>query len=692
MDSAFTSSCYPGMLTLTLIRDFSMVKEQKANHLIHEKSPYLQQHAHNPVDWYPWGKAAFDKAREENKPILLSIGYAACHWCHVMAHESFEDEETALEMNKSFINIKVDKEERPDLDKIYQTAHYFLSQQHGGWPLTIFLASDLTPFFSGTYFPREDHYQLPAFKKILHFVTAIYNNQQQDIQEQAKQLKKILQQQYHSPTNSVLTNRPLELALYNLTASYDANHGGFGVAPKFPQAPKLDYLLDHHSPLASATLAHIAKGGIYDQLAGGFYRYSVDEKWNIPHFEKMLYDNGQLLTLYSIAGQHYAEAFFHDIAAETAEWVIEEMQSSEGGYYSSLDADSEGEEGKFYRWDKTEIQAELTEKEYAVLSHYFGLKQTPNFEQYWHFYVAQPLEKVSKQLSLSMADTKKLLSTAKKKLLAKRNQRPKPFRDEKILTSWNSLMIKGMLLAGYYLAEQHYLNSAERAIHFIKEKLYSKQQLLASYKDGDAYLQAYLDDYAFLIDALLTSLTISWRTEHLLFAIELADSVLEHFSDPVAGGFFFTADNHEKLLYRPKTMTDEAIPAGNGILVSALLTLGHLLGEPRYLTAAEKTLQAAWAALMQFPAEHCSLLQGLSNYLTPPQMVIIRGKQDEIKSWWEYARPRKPYTFAIPNDALNLPQALATKKPQEKTCAYICQGLQCNEVITELEKFKTLLQ
>lgn len=668
-----------------------MATEQKANHLIHEKSPYLQQHAHNPVDWYPWSKVALDKAREEKKPILLSIGYAACHWCHVMAHESFEDEETTLLMNKFFINIKVDKEERPDLDKIYQTAHYFLSQQHGGWPLTIFLAPDLTPFFSGTYFPREDHYQLPAFKKVLHFVTALYNNQQQDIQEQATQLKKILEQQSHSSATATLNNSPLELALDSLAANYDVKHGGFGSAPKFPQAPKLDYLLGHHSPLALATLQSIVKGGIYDQLTGGFYRYSVDEKWNIPHFEKMLYDNGQLLALYALAGHQCAEPYFHEIAAETAEWVINDMQSLEGGYYSSLDADSEGEEGKFYRWDKTEIQAELTDDEYALISHYFGLTQTPNFEQHWHLYVAQSLESVSKFLTLSLGDTKKLLLSAKKKLLVKRNQRTKPFRDEKILTSWNSLMIKGMLLAGYYLAENRYLSSAERAIGFIKEKLYSKQQLLASYKDGEAYLQAYLDDYVFLIDALLTSLTISWNTEHLLFAIELTDTVLKHFYDQSVGGFFFTADNHEKLLYRPKTMMDEAIPAGNGILVRVLLTLGHLLGETHYLTAAEKTLQAAWAALMQFPAEHCSLLRGLNDYLIPPQIVIIRGKQDEIKSWQDYARPRNHYTFAIPNETLNLPQALSAKKPQEKACAYLCQGFQCNEV-TELKKFKILLQ
>lgn len=668
-----------------------MSNSQKVNHLIHEHSPYLQQHAYNPVDWYPWGEKALEKARNENKPILLSIGYAACHWCHVMAHESFENEETAELMNKLFVNIKVDKEERPDLDKIYQTSHYFLSQQSGGWPLNIFLTPDLTPFFSGTYFPREAHYQLPTFKKVLQIISDLYHNQPDDIKKQGIQLKKILQQQNHLVSDITLNNQPLQLALDSLKQNYDEEHGGFGSAPKFPQASKLEYLLEQNSPLAFSTLSHMAKGGIYDQLAGGFYRYSVDQKWNIPHFEKMLYDNGQLLTLYALASKQYNEPYFAKIARETAEWVITDMQSPEGGYYSSVDADSEGQEGKFYRWDKSEFQSLLTYDEFAVACLYFGLDKPPNFENHWHLYIAHPLESVCKILNIELPKAKELLTAAKNKLLSARTQRIYPQRDEKILTSWNSLMIKGMLLAGSNLKEERFIASAKKAITFIKQNLWDNEHLFASYKEGEAYLDAYLDDYAFLLDALLTSLEISWDSDNLLFAVEITEAILNNFPDTTAGGFFFTAENHEKLLYRPKTMMDEAIPAGNGLIVRSLLVLGYLLGENRYLAAAEKTLQAAWPALMRYPAEHCSLLLGLKDYLDPLQIIVIRGNKDEIKVWLDYAKSINNYILAIPKEALNLPQPLANKKCQGDCCAYVCQGSQCKNIINRFEKLESLV-
>ncbi len=655
------------------------MNQQKANHLLHETSPYLQQHAYNPVDWYPWGEEALNKARQENKPILLSIGYAACHWCHVMAHESFEDTETAKLMNELFVNIKVDREERPDLDKIYQTAHYLLTQRSGGWPLTIFLSPDtLTPFFSGTYFPRETRYQLPAFKEVLNALADTYQHRSDDIQQQNQELLRLLNHQNsYAETTVKLNEQPIAQATEILQYSYDSANGGFGGAPKFPQPTRLELLLQSKLPLVSATLRHMAEGGIFDQLRGGFYRYAVDASWRIPHFEKMLYDNGQLLYLYALAGKIYTETLFKHIARETAEWVIAEMQSPEGGYYSSLNADSEGHEGKFYIWNKSEVEKLLSPEEYKMVSHHFGLDQSANFENQWHLYIASPLE------------NNKLI-TAKQKLLEAREKRARPSRDEKILTAWNALMIKGMLMAGYLLQEKNFLDSAERAIQFIYKNLWKNKRLLASYKDGKAHLSAYLDDYAFLLDALITSLQISWNTQHLHFATELADILLSDFQDTAAGGFFFTANTHEKLLYRPKTFMDEAIPSGNGVLVRSLITLGHLLGETRYLDAAEKTLSAAWPMLIQYPAEHCSLLMGLKNFFEPAQIIIIRGEGDELKTWQEYCKNKNvlhSVVFAIPSTEQNLPGELAARKAGKKTSAYICQGTQCSAVI---EDFATL--
>jgi uncharacterized protein len=664
-----------------------MANSQKTNHLAQETSPYLKQHAHNPVDWYPWGTTALEKARRENKPILLSIGYAACHWCHVMAHESFEDEQTAEVMNKLFINIKVDREERPDLDKIYQTAHYLLTQQSGGWPLTLFLTpDDLTPFFSGTYFPREARYQLPGFKEILQAMADIYQHRPTEVKQQNAELIRMLMHS-HPGTDGTdyvhLDGQPLQHALPLLRRSYDPLDGGFGGAPKFPQPTRLEFLLQEQSEMAPATLERMAKGGIYDQLGGGFYRYSVDAKWHIPHFEKMLYDNGQLLFLYALAAKYDAKPFFADIARETAEWAIHHMQSPEGGYYASIDADSEGHEGTFYVWDLAEIEQCLSREEYAVTRLYFGLDEPANFENHWHLYVSNDRQQVAEKLTMTLADVKKRLISAEEKLLIARNKRVPPHRDEKILTAWNGLMIKGMLTAGNSLHEPRFIDSAQRALSFIQQKLWQDKRLLVSYKDGKATLSAYLDDYVFLLDAVLTSLQMIWNTEQLLFAIDLADAILHHFSDQTVGGFYFTANDHEKLLYRPKSMMDEAIPAGNGVAVRSLLTLGHLLGDSRYLEAAEKTLQAAWPALVQYPADHATLLLALKDFLGPPRIIIIRGPEPDLADWQDYARSINNHVFAIPDKVNNLPGLLALKKPHDKICAYICQGMQCSAVIED---------
>lgn len=672
---------------------FSGIFKMNSNRLAQTSSPYLQQHAHNPVDWYPWGKEAIEKARAEHKPILLSIGYAACHWCHVMAHESFEDKETADLMNKLFVNIKVDREERPDLDKIYQKAHYLLTQSHGGWPLTVFLtADDLTPFFSGTYFPREPHYQLPVFKDILKTLASIYQNNFADIKQQNAMILNILNQEtlHQGQSNSPIkiTSQPLQKALSDLQQRFDHANGGFGSAPKFPQPSKLEFLLEYKSNMAADTLVHMSNGGIYDQIEGGFFRYAVDASWQIPHFEKMLYDNAQLLYLYTLAAKKYDHPHFAVISREIAHWTINKMQSSEGGYFSSIDADSEGHEGKFYVWTKTEIQSLLQDKEYSVVQLYYGLDKESNFENQWHFHREQSLASVATHLNISLSETTKILISANEKLLQARSKRIPPTLDKKILTAWNSLMIKAMMVTGCKLQAPEFIASAQQAILFIQQKLWHNKRLLASYAEGKAYIEAYLDDYAFLIDALISSLQISWQTDHLLFAIDLADTLIEHYYDATGGGFFFTADDQEKVLYRPKSMMDEAIPAGNGIIVRAFLTLGYLLGEKRYLEIAEKTLQASWPYLEKYPEEHCTLLLALKEFLEPTPIIVLRGTDIEMKKWQTMCEPYCSNVFAIPKDAHKLPGLLAMHHPGDKTRAYICQGTHCSAVIEDIQQFK----
>jgi uncharacterized protein YyaL (SSP411 family) len=527
-----------------------------------------------------------------------------------MAHESFTDAATAKLMNDLFVNIKVDREERPDLDKIYQTTHHLLTQRGGGWPLTTFLTpDDLTPFFSGTYYPLEARHGIPPFKDILQKIAAIYRDRQADIQLQNQSLRQVLQQASKPTAMPLLNQAPLENALTAMEATYDDKFGGFGDAPKFPQTPILAFLATEKSPMALHTLFNMAKGGLYDQLRGGFYRYAVDAHWEIPHFEKMLYDNALLLDLYTRVAASFNEPYFEDIARETGQWVIAEMQAPEGGYYSSLDADSEGEEGKYYLWQVDEIAKTVSGEEFQLLKIYYGLDEAPNFEGGWHLHIVEALQSPHE---------KAVLATAKQKLLAARNLRPRPHRDEKILTAWNALMIEGMLTAGKQLHAPAFINSAKAALTFVRENLWKNNRLLACYIDGKATLPGYLDDYAFLLSAALTAYRLLCDEQDLQFARAIADALLTHFYDEITGGFFFTADDHEKLLYRPKTLMDEAMPSGNGVAANALIELGRLVNEPRYLAAAEKTLGLAWPMLQQHPAEHATLLLALNHWLTAP--------------------------------------------------------------------------
>ena len=662
-------------------------------------SPYLQQHADNPVDWWPWCDEALNLARKENKPILLSIGYSACHWCHVMAHESFEDPATAAQMNRLFVNIKVDREERPDLDKIYQTAHQLLTRRPGGWPLTVFLTpDDHSPYFAGTYFPPQPRHGLPAFRDLLSQIENAYREQGEAIAEQNASLRNALTQLAASTGEGEPDDGPLLEAARQLAGQFDARYGGFGGAPKFPHPGTLRALLreghrrnnESARHIALHTLEQMAKGGINDHLGGGFCRYSVDEQWMIPHFEKMLYDNGQLLAVYAegwaAGGQR---PLFRHVCERTADWAMREMQSPLGGYYASLDADSEGEEGRFYVWTPAQVVALLDADEYRVFAARFGLDRAANFEGKWHLHNVTDTPELQQATGLKAGEIRRLLLSARNKLLVERDKRVRPGRDQKILTSWNALMIKGMATAGRLLDRPEWIDSAEGALRYLIEHHWRDGRLLATSRDGKARLNAYLDDYAFLIDAVLALLQARWRSEYLVFATELANCLTERFEDPEQGGFFFTSDDHETLVYRPKPLGDDAMPSGNGVATEALQVLAQLVGDPRLNAAADRALHAAWPAIAQAPYAHVGMLEGLQAYLEPPEQLIIRGTNPEVAAWQRaadtgYDPDRR--IFAIPLEARQLPPALAEKCGQEdQTLAYRCRGNRCEPPIRSVE-------
>ncbi len=666
-----------------------------ANRLSKTTSPYLLQHADNPVDWYPWDEEALQLARQQNKPILLSIGYSACHWCHVMAHESFEDEATATLMNELFINIKVDREERPDLDKIYQAAYQLMNRQGGGWPLTVFLTPDnLVPFFTGTYFPPVASYGRPAFKEVMISVDKAWRTREAEIREHNQAILDAFARPSSSSEKSDLHAQPISKAGEMLVKSFDPDRGGFSGAPKFPHPDMLQQCLfawhdgdsqeqrDMALQMADVSALHMALGGIFDHLGGGFCRYSTDSEWKIPHFEKMLYDNGPLLGFYSDLLLITGNLAYARVIDATANWVQTEMQSRAGGYFSAQDADSEGEEGRFYIWNPDQVRQLLSDGEYALVSERFSLDQPPNFEGQWHLHC--DAQRFPEALD---AEQQLTWDGAREKLYQARALRVHPGTDDKILTSWNALMIKGMVKAAKVSGQQEWLASAERALNFIQQNLWKDGRLLAAHRENVSHLNAYLDDYAYLVDAIIELLTAKWNSAYLAFAIELADVLLDQFEDRQQGGFFFTANEHEALIHRPRPFADEAMPSGNGIAARALMRLGYLAGRMDYLEAAEKTLRSAWADINQYPHAHCSLLQALQEYLDPPEIIIIRGPAETLTVWLNTLQKKySPHrqVFAIANDETGLPDALRDKKPLEKTCAYVCQGMTCLAPVTDI--------
>jgi len=664
------------------------------NRLAKETSPYLLQHADNPVDWYPWGDEAFVVARETGKPVLLSIGYSACHWCHVMAHESFEDDAIAAVMNELFVNVKVDREERPDVDKIYQTAHQLITQRGGGWPLTMFLdGENQRPFFGGTYFPNEARHGMPAFSDLLKNVATFYTDNRDDVRAQSEKILEVFSRLEPSPAGAgqALTAAPLAGARETFEKTFDREYGGFGSAPKFPHPTTIDRLLRHWRStandsepdvealfMAALSLARMAEGGLFDHVGGGFYRYSVDRYWQIPHFEKMLYDNGPLLAIYAQAGIATGEKLFANAANSTADWMLADMRDENGGFYATRDADSEGHEGLYYLWDPDAVR-DLLGEEYEVFASRFGLDEDANFEGRWHLTVRQQVSD----------DEIIAIDAAKRVLLAERTNRVAPGRDEKQLTAWNALAIRGLAIAGRILDRPDLVDAAAAAVNFLRDNLIHDGRLLASFKDGEARFPAYLDDHAFLLDALLELLQARWDTGHLAFAQQIADLLLEHFEDKDSGGFWFTANDHEELIHRTKSLADEAVPSGNGIAAFALQRLGFLLGETRYLDAAERTLRASWRAIDEYPHGHVSLLAALEEYLEHPEIVVIRGDNEDVGRWRDSASkiyaPRR-LVFAIGRDEINLPGALAERAPVDgETVAYRCLGTHCEMPVTTWE-------
>jgi uncharacterized protein YyaL (SSP411 family) len=667
-----------------------------SNALANETSPYLRQHAENPVDWLPWGPEALERARRESKPILLSIGYAACHWCHVMAHESFENAAIAQLMNERFINIKVDREERPDIDRIYQIAQQMLTGRGGGWPLTMFLMpDDQRPFFGGTYFPPVARHGLPAFPDLLQHVADYCRDHSDELRTPATQVVAALERMQDSTRSSApLTLQPLTTARAALQRLFEADNGGFGGAPKFPHPPFLSRLLrdwylttGQEQPdlqalyMVTLTLSRMIEGGLFDHLGGGFARYCVDEHWEIPHFEKMLYDNALLLGNYAETAAATGDARFREIAERTADWLLRELRAPGGGFYSSYDADSEGHEGKYYVWSREQLRALLDGPEYAAFVAQHGVDKAANFEGQWH---------LTRRREAPDAAAQALINSARVKLLAVRAQRVAPGLDDKILTSWNALAIRGLAIAARVLDRGDYAAAAGQALRFLRDTHWRDGRLLATSDGGAARFNAYLDDYAFLADAVLELNLVRFDAGELAFGAQLLDTLLAHFAAAERGGFFFTADDHETLISRSRSFSDDALPNGNGVAAVALQRYGWLLGNTRYLDAAESVLRGAWDELAKHGLQCATLLQALEERQLPPELIILRGDIDAMRPWQArlthcYA-PRR-LVLAVPTSADALPEALRSKPAVAgaTVTAYLCRGMTCSAPCDNLD-------
>jgi hypothetical protein len=605
------------------------------NHLANESSPYLLQHANNPVDWYPWGPEAIAKARKENKPIFLSVGYSACHWCHVMEHESFEDETIADYLNKHFVSIKVDREERPDIDQIYMNAVQIMTGR-GGWPMSVFLTPDLKPFYGGTYWPPTSRMGMPGFDRVLEAIQELWADQRQKALDQAETLTDHLQQlELEAEEDEPLTADQLRAAAADLVRSADHVHGGFGQAPKFPQPLGLQFLLrclrrfpeSNALDVVKLSLDRMARGGMYDHLAGGFARYSVDERWLVPHFEKMLYDNALLADAYLDAFLVTGEQQYGDVVRETLDYVLQYMTDPQGGFYSTEDADSEGEEGKFYLWTPEEVHQVLGDAAAAKFCYVYDVTEAGNFEGKNILNLPKTLEQCAELKGWDLAELKKELSVSRSRLLQVRDQRVRPGRDDKVLVSWNAFMIHSMARAARILDDPRYLEAATRAVEFILAEMQDERgRLLHSWRKGVPRYMAYVDDYTALVNALLTLYEMGFEERWIDEAVRLTDVVLERFRDEESGGFFFTADDHEQLIMRNKDFQDGATPSGNSMAALGMIRLGHLCGRNDYLDAAVQVLRIGMRLVGRYPLAGTQLLNALDMHVGPFAELAILGE------------------------------------------------------------------
>jgi uncharacterized protein YyaL (SSP411 family) len=687
-----------------------MTKQSHTNKLINETSPYLLQHSHNPVDWYPWGPEALERARTEDKPILLSIGYSACHWCHVMEHESFENEEIAQLMNENFVCIKVDREERPDLDSIYMNAVQMMTG-HGGWPMTMFLTPDLKPFYGGTYYPPEDRRGMAGFPRVLTAIIDSYINRRDEITASANAITAELKKgDRFIASNEMLTTELLNQAFSALSGNFDQRHGGFGTAPKFPPSMTLMFLLRHHKRTNSAqalkmvetTLEKMAGGGMYDHLGGGFARYSVDERWLVPHFEKMLYDNALLIRIYLYAYQQTKKPLYRRIAEETLEYIIRDLTDQSGGFYSSEDADSEGEEGKFYVWTRNEVLRILGEGEGETFCEFFDVTEQGNFE-HGHSILNTPLslEEFAAEKGKSADEIGRILKSCGRKLFRARERRVRPGRDDKSLAAWNGLMLTAFAEAANILRRDDYREVAVRNAGFITTQLMKDGRLLRTYKAGQAKLNGYLEDYAYVIEGLLAVYEATFELRFFTQARELANTMIARFWDEPDGGFYFTSSDHEELITRTKDYFDNATPSGNSVASMALLKLGLLTQDQEYSRRALSILRSLRPAMSRYPGAFGYMLSATDFYLSEPKEIAIVGRLDshEVRSFVEeiYSRylPNKVVAACEPGDSgvTSEIKLLTGRTPVEgKATAYVCRNYMCLAPATTVEQLANRLE
>jgi len=646
-----------------------------ANRLANETSPYLLQHAHNPVDWYPWGEEALERAQREDKPILVSIGYSACHWCHVMEHESFEDEQTAADMNDRFVCIKVDREERPDVDAIYMEACQAMTG-HGGWPLNVFLTPRQVPFYAGTYFPPEPRHGLPSWRQVLGAIDQAWHERREEIEDTSEQLVQRLRGgALLKPSDSELDPGKLDQAVAHLRSAYDPVNGGFGGAPKFPPSSAIEFLLRRgETEVTSHTLRAMASGGMYDQIGGGFARYSVDAEWIVPHFEKMLYDNALLARAYLHGWQVTGDPLFERVTRETLDWALTEMRAPEGGFYSALDADSEGEEGRFYVWTLDEVRELLGDDADSAIEH-LGMSEHGNFE--------------GKNIPVRAKDG--LPETIRLRLYQACSKRVWPGLDDKRLTAWNALMISALAEAGATLAEPRYLDAARSAAAFVLRSLRDDRgRLLRTYKDGEAKLNAYLEDHAFLLEALLTLYESTFDPRWFAAAREIADSMIDRFADGERGGFFETSSDHEQLVARRKDLEDNPIPAGNSSAAYGLLRLAALSGEHSYEERALGVFALLHEIVDRHPQAFAHLLQALDFHFAQVKEVALVG-EDTSRLERVVRSKFRPHLVLAGGEPDGVPLMEGRTPVNGAPAAYVCERFACKAPVTEPAELEALL-